>query len=116
MNASKKAREINLNVRDGLQKIGAVSLCSREASSQECIYRCMPELWLRKVFPKTIFVNTEFSDKQLQVAKSRQKLDELDDESTEIYNSNIIEQYSLRPAHVKSVNDMCLAEFAAYYY
>ena len=63
MNASKQAREINLNVRDVLRKIGAAFLPSREVSSQECVYRCMPELWLRKVFPKTIFVNTEFSDK-----------------------------------------------------
>lgn len=76
----------------------------------------MPKLWLRKVFPKTIFVNTKFSDKLLRVARSQQELDELDDESTDIYKSNIIEQYSLRPAHVKSVNDMYLAEFAAYYY
>ena len=63
MNASKQAREINLNVRDVLRKIGAAFLSSREVSSQECVYRCMPELWLRKVFQKTIFVNTEFSDK-----------------------------------------------------
>ena len=115
MNASKQAREINLNVRDVLRKIGAAFLPSREVSSQECVYRCMPELWLRKVFPKTIFVNTEFSDKWLRVAKSQQELDELDDESTDIYKSNIIEQYSLRPAHVKSTNDLCLAEFADYY-
>ena len=116
MNASKEAREINLNVRDGLWKIGAAFLSSREVSSQECVYRCMAKLWLRKVFPKTIFVNTKFSDKLLWVTRSQQELDELDDESTDIYKSNIIEQYSLRPAHVKSVNDMYLAEFAAYYY
>lgn len=33
---------------------------TREASAQECVYRCMPEFWLRKVFPKTLFVNTDF--------------------------------------------------------
>jgi hypothetical protein len=45
---SKKAKEANLNVRDGLRKIGAAFLSTREVSAQECVYRCMPELWLRK--------------------------------------------------------------------
>lgn len=70
----------------------------------------------KKSISKNYFVNTKFSDKLLRVARSQQELDELDDESTDIYKSNIIEQYSLRPAHVKSVNDMYLAKFAAYYY
>ena len=52
MNAAKEAKESNLNVKDGLRKIGAAFLSSREVSSQESVYRCMPELWLRKIFPK----------------------------------------------------------------
>ena len=52
INAAKEAKESNLNVKDGLRKIGAAFLSSREVSSQESVYRCMPELWLRKIFPK----------------------------------------------------------------
>ena len=52
MNAAKEAKESNLNVKDGLRKIGAAFLSSREVSSQESVYRCMPDLWLRKIFPK----------------------------------------------------------------
>ena len=52
MNAAKEAKESKLNVKDGLRKIGAAFLSSREVSSQESVYRCMPELWLRKIFPK----------------------------------------------------------------
>ena len=51
INAAKEAKAAIMNVRDGLKKIGAA-----EVSSQECIYRCMPELWLRKIFPATVFV------------------------------------------------------------
>ena len=40
------AKEANLSVRDGLRKIGAAFLLTREVSAQECFYRCMPELWL----------------------------------------------------------------------
>ena len=116
VNAAKEAKQENLNVRDGLKKIGAAFLSTREVSSQECVYRCMPELWLRKIFPATIFVNTNIPDKRIRVAKSQQELDDLDDESTDIFKSNIIERYAIRPKSIASVDNLCLAEFAAYYY
>ena len=116
INAAREAKEENLNIRDGLKKIGAAFLSSREVSSQESIYRCMPELWLRKIFPKTVFVSTDMPEKQLRVAKSQLELEEMDDDCTDIYKSNIIERYSIRPNYIPSVNNMCLAEFAAYYY
>ena len=53
MNAAKEAKAGNMEIREGLRKIGAAFLSSREVSSQECVYRCMPELWLRKIFPRT---------------------------------------------------------------
>ena len=70
-NAAKEAKNENMNVRDGLRKIGAPFLSTREVSSQECVCRCMPELWLRKVFPQSIFVNTEFPEKRVRVAKGQ---------------------------------------------
>ena len=42
--ASMEAKELNLNVKDTLRKIGAAFLSTREVSSQECVYRCLPEL------------------------------------------------------------------------
>ena len=115
LSAAKEAKASNLNIRDTLRKIGAVFLSTREVSSQECVYRCMPELWLRKVFPKTVFASTDLPEKRVQVAKSQPGLDELHDDSTDIYKSNIIERYSFRPNTIPIV-DRCLAEFAACYY
>ena len=69
---------------------------------------------LRKIFPKTVFVSTNLPDKRLRVAKNQQELDELEDDSADIYKSNIIERYSIGPSYIQSVNNMCLAEFAAY--
>ena len=46
----------------------------------------------------------------------------LDDDSTDIFNSNIIERYSDRPHRnfmngiYSEVENLCLAEFAAFYY
>lgn len=75
MNAAKEAKESNLNLKDGLRKIGAAFLYTREVSSQECVYRCMPELWLRKIFPKTVFVSTDLPENRLRIAKGQQELD-----------------------------------------
>ena len=81
---AKEATALNLPVRDSLKKIGAAFLSTREVSSQECVYRCLPELWLRKVFPKTVFVSTDLPEKRVRVTKSQQELDELDGDSTDI--------------------------------
>ena len=40
ISAAKEARETNLNLKDGLKRIGAAFLSTREVSSQECVYRC----------------------------------------------------------------------------
>lgn len=116
MTAAKESKAGNLSIREGLRKIGAAFLSRRDVSSQERVYRCMPELWLRKIFPKTIFVNTNVPDKRVRFAKTEEELEELDDDSTDIFKSNIIERYSIRPASISAVNNLCLAEFAAYYY
>ncbi|CAB3990516.1 Hypothetical predicted protein [Paramuricea clavata] len=116
INAAKEAKEANLNVRDGLRKIGAAFLSTREVIAQECVYRCMPELWLRKIFPKTLFVSTDFAENCVRFVKKQQELDELDDDSTDIFKSNIIIRYGDRPKKIPVVNDMCLALFAAHYF
>lgn len=116
MNAAKEAMKDNLNIRESLKKIAAAFLSTREVSSQECVYRCMPELWLRKIFPATVFVNTNLPEKRVCVPKSQQELDELDDDSTDIFRSNIIDRYTLRPNSSSDMDNLCLAEFAAYYY
>ena len=116
VNAAKEAKSSNMNVKDALKKIGAAFLSKREVSSQECVYRCMPELWLRKIFPRTVFVSTDLPEKRVCVTKSKNELDELDDDSTDIYKSNIIERYSLRPNGISAVDKLCLAQFAAFYY
>lgn len=63
MTAAKESKAGNLSIREGLTKIGAALLSSREVSSQECVYRCMPELWFVQ---KAIFVNTNLPDKRVR--------------------------------------------------
>ena len=120
--ASLEAKISNLGLKNTLKKIGAAFLSTREVSSQECVYQCLPELWLPKTFPGTIFINIDLPEKRIRTRISEQQLSELEDDSTEVYNSNIIERYSDRPnrSHINGafghVDNLCLAEFAAYYY
>ena len=120
--ASLEAKKSNVSLKNTLKKIGAAFLSTREVSSYECVYRCLPELCLQKTFPGTIFINTDLPKNRIRTCKSQQQLSELEDDSTEIYNSNIIERYSDRSNRsymngaFGQVDDLCLAEFAAYYY
>ena len=116
INAAKEAKTNNLSVAEGLRKISAPFLSTQEVSSQECVYRCMPELWLRKIFPRTVFVSTDLPEKRVRVTKSKQELNDFDDDSTDIFKSHIIERYSIRPDPISVLDKVCLAEFAAYYY
>ena len=99
-----------------MKKIGAVFLSGSEAGSQECVYRCMPELWLRKVFPRTVCVFTDFREKRVRVAKSKPELNELHDDSADIHKSNMIERYVIQLNTIAAVDNLYLVEFAAFYY
>ncbi len=66
----------------------------------------MPELWLRKIVPKTVFVSTDFAENRVRVTKSQQELDQLDDDCTDIFKSNIIVRYSDRPKDIPVINSL----------
>ena len=52
----------------------------------------LPELWPRKIFPGTVSVSADLPEKRICVTKSQQELEDLDDDSTDIFKSNIIER------------------------
>ena len=94
----------------------------------------MPELWLTERCPASVFVDTNlpltnlpFVDtnlpyQRLRIRKSDDEIGQLDDDSTEIFKSNVTERYCDRPnstfinGKFETVNNICLTEFAAYYY
>ena len=86
-----EALNTNFSVRETLKKVGAAFLTEREISAQECVYRCLPELWMRKIFPGTLFLNTDLPDSRLRMRNSERDLEELDDDSTDIYKHNILD-------------------------
>ena len=75
----------------------------------------MPELWLRKTFPKVEFANTNILSKRIKICLSREKLEELDTDSCDIYQKNNVDRYTERPYKPEAVVKMCLAMFLSLY-
>ena len=75
----------------------------RECSVQEAAYLVMPELWLRKIFPAIIFLNSNMLKKHYKIFKKKDEIDELPDDSTDLFQRNMLDRYIDRPSkHFKN--------------
>ena len=82
----------------------------------------MPELWLRKIFPRFIFLNSNLPEKCLRIFKKRVEIDKLPGDSTDIFQPNMLDRYLDRPnenfknGEYKVIDQLCFAEFLSLYY
>ena len=72
--AAKEALSINKLHYEKMKAILRAYATKRECSFQEEVYLVMLELWLRKIFPKVIFLNSNLPDKRYKVFKRKMKL------------------------------------------
>ena len=79
---------MSLNTREAMHKLASSYSNSRQVSLQEAVYYSLPELWLRKCFPKTVFVNTNMTAERIRICKSVEDIEELDPDSTDIFRRN----------------------------
>ena len=80
------------------------------------MYLCLQELWLRKCFSRVTFINTSLCNDIIRILKSETELDELDDDTTDVFKAGIIEKDCQRVSGSdNTVKNICLAEFAAWY-
>ena len=116
--AAKEIKNQHLNVCDGMTKIAYsfISLC--QLSIQEAAYNVLLELWLRKCSPGISFINTNLPDNRIMMIKSKEELELLPDNSTDIFKKSIIDRYMDRPTCGKfaSLKTACLGQFASLYY
>ena len=100
-NAMKQALADSIEKRqnnfDQMQAIAHGYASNRECSVQGAVYHCLPELWLRKVFPGVISANTNLPDKRLKVHRSKEEISSLPDDSEDIFKKNILDRYMDRP-------------------
>ena len=119
------AKEAFFSGKTELEKMRAVAKTyskKRECSVQETVYLLMPELWLRKTFPKVIFLNSNVPEKCYRMFRSKEDSEGVPGESTDIFQCNMLGWYLDRPdATFKSgkfacLDSICFAKFLSYYY
>ena len=117
-----EARNSNSDKFQQMFKIAKAYSSNRECSVQEAVYHVMPELWLRKTFPRVIFANSNLPETRFRICKTEEQLSELPDDSSDIFKHNMLDRYLDRPntsfknGKYSVMNNMCYPEFLAYYY
>ena len=105
-----------------MEAIARAYATERECSVQEAVYIVMPELWLRKIFPAAIFLNSNMPKKRYKIFKKKDEIDELSNDSTDLFQRNMLDRYVDRPnEHFKNgqyrqIDQLCFAEFLSLYY
>lgn len=107
-------KEGNQDLRQQMKAYGKAFVDVHEVSAPEAVYTCLgiPQCKASRVCE---YVNTCPPTERTRVLKNKDQLDNLSKkspDSTDIYQTGLIERYSVRP---KSIECMCLADFAAKY-
>ena len=82
---------------DQMRAIAHAYASNRECSVQEAVHHCLPELWLRKVFPRVIYAKTNFLEKRFKMLRSKEEIICLPDDNKNIFKNNILDRYMNRP-------------------
>ena len=93
------------------------SIAEAYITKRECSVLVMPELWLRKIFPCVIFLNSNLPERCYRIFKKEDEIGELPDDSADIFQRNMLDRYLDRPNKFfkgvlyKIVDRLCFAEF-----
>ena len=91
----------------------------RECSVQEAIYYILPE---RKIFPMVIFLNPNMPERRYSIFKKKCQIDELPEDSTEIFHRNMLDKYLDRPNEsfkngmYREISNTCFSEFLSLFH
>ena len=108
-NACKEAREGNDCLRKQVRFMGNKFLNATEISAQEAVYLTL-QLPLTKKTRQVTFINTSPPEERTRLLKSQELLENLPDNSTDIYSSNEIIRYAKRP---RQLSHWCLADYVS---
>ena len=112
--AFKESLERGAGSYEQMKSVAHAYASKRECSLQEAVYKIMPELWLRKVFPGVLYVNSSIPEKRVRMMLSKKEIAELPEDSTDIYKRNMMNRYMIRP-HDALFEQLCYALFIKRY-
>ena len=101
----------DLEIKAKLRKLGAVFLNNREVSAQEAAMRIL-SLPMKRLSRNVTFINTDSMENRTAILKPKAVIEAMDNDDEDIFQSNIICRYAVRPVILENV---CLASFAANY-
>ena len=120
--AAKKALSASKTEFETMKAIAKAYSTKRECSVQEAVYHILPELWLREIFPKVILFNSNMPEKRYRIFKKKWQIDELPEDSTEIFQRYTLDRYLDRPDEsfkngmYREISNMCFSEFLSLFY
>ena len=109
--ACDEAREGNSNIKQQVRDIGNKFLNSVEISAQEAVYIVL-QLPMSKSWREVIFIPTAPADEIVQLLKTMNEIEELDDGPEEAHMSGLLKRYIQIPASLENIS---LADWAAYH-
>ena len=113
-------KEALISSKSDYEKIKATAKAYTEkgkCSVQEEVYLVMPELWLRRIFPRVLFLNSNLSDKRYKSG-----IEELPIDSTDLFERNMLDRYldrrneSFKNGKYKMIDKLWFADFLSLYY
>nr|XP_058946351.1 uncharacterized protein LOC131774356 [Pocillopora verrucosa] len=109
--ACAEARKGNSSIKLQVRDIGNKFLNSVEISAQEAVYIVL-QLPMKKSSRQVIFINTTPPNERVQLLKSINDIEEMDDDCEDVYTNGLLQRYAKRPL---SLEYLTLADWAAWY-
>ncbi|PIK47899.1 hypothetical protein BSL78_15229 [Apostichopus japonicus] len=94
--ACKEAREGNSDVRKQVRIIGNKFVNAVEVSAQEAAYLLL-QLPITTISRSIVFINTSPCEERTFLLKSKEKLEEMNPDATDIECGNVLKRYATRP-------------------
>jgi hypothetical protein len=109
--ASKDVRNGNHTVREKLKKYANILINGSEISAQEAaaFLLGLPNTSCSRT---DVFINTAPPNERIKMLKSKEELEHLEEDSSDVVTKGVIDHYIQRPEELESI---CLAEFASMY-
>ena len=109
--ACNEARTGNSTIKQQVRDIGNKFLNNVEISAQEAVYIVL-QLPMRKSSRQVVFINTSPPQNRVHLLKPLEEINEMEDDSDEIYASGLVKRDTKRPSSLEHVS---LADWAPWY-
>ena len=109
--ACDEARQGNSTIKQQVRDIGNTFLNNVEISAQEAVYIVL-QLAMRKSSRQVVFINTSPPENRVRLLKSMNDINDMEDDSEQIYVTGLLKRYTKRPASLEHIS---LADWAAWY-